>query len=177
MGRVTETENRHTGEWLRLERISPEEGEDIISIEGSIPAGGEGPPLHHHPRSREDFTVVSGLMGVQLGKEKSFVEAGRSATVDPGTPHTWWNAGEDKLVIKGQLDPAVDFDLFMEAMTRAMNATRTGRPPMIDAAYILDRYPEASRPDFIPKPVQVVLLPLALTVARLLGRSRRYDAE
>lgn len=175
MSQVTEVENRHTGERLRLERVSSDEGADKILIEGSIPAGGQGPPLHNHPRSHEGFTVVSGLMGVQVGNERTVVEVGRSVIIDPGIPHTWWNAGEDMVVVRGEMNPAADLDHFMYAMTNAMNRTRKGRPPITDAAVILNRYPEASRPETIPKPVQAVLLPLALVVARALGRHRRYE--
>lgn len=174
VGQITEVENRHTGERLRLERVSSNGGEDTILIEGSIPAGGQGPPLHNHPRSLERFTVISGFMGVQVGRETEVLEVGESAIIEAGIAHTWWNAGEEEVVVHGEMAPAADLDHFMEAITKAMNRTRTGRPPIFDAAVILDRYPDASKPETVPKPVQAVLLPVALGVARILGRHHRY---
>lgn len=176
MGRITEIENRHTGERLRLERVSSDGGEDTILIEGSIPAGGHGPPLHNHPRSVEAFTVVTGRMGVQVGPTRSVLELGESTSIGPGVAHTWWNAGDADVTVRGELTPAADLDHFLAAMTAAMNRTRSGRPPLTDAAVILDRYPIASRPETVPKPVQAVLLPIALGVARVLGRHRRYES-
>jgi mannose-6-phosphate isomerase-like protein (cupin superfamily) len=54
-------------------------------------------PLHVHFRDDEAWYVLEGKMRVQVGEETVEAHAGSAVLVPRGTPHTYWNAGEDPL--------------------------------------------------------------------------------
>src|SRR5437762_2902991 len=62
-------ENHHTGEILRMRRVRGIDGHTVLVLEGSLPPGTSGPPLHVHFDSRETILVKSGLLGVRIGRE------------------------------------------------------------------------------------------------------------
>jgi hypothetical protein len=44
-------ENRHTGEILRMRRLHDSQGRIVLILEGTLPPGATGPPLHVHTQS------------------------------------------------------------------------------------------------------------------------------
>lgn len=116
--------------------------------------------------------MISGLMGARVGTQERVLQPGQAVRIAAGLPHTWWNAGSGHVVVEGWMDPAADLDLFMKEITKAMNSTRSGRPPLTEAAVILDRYPDASVPESVSRPIRAVVLPVALAFARLTGKHR-----
>ena len=50
---------------------------------------------HVHPASTETFTVVRGTLGIRLDGTERLATAGTRVVVPPGSPHDWWNAGDD----------------------------------------------------------------------------------
>ena len=97
MDNILRLENRHTGEILRLRRVRDAEGQIVLIIDGSLPAGGNGPPVHMHFREREEARVKAGTLGARVGNKRIVVPAGGTAVFPAGVVHTWWNAGEDLL--------------------------------------------------------------------------------
>jgi len=95
-------EQRHTGEILRMRRVRGVDGHTVLVLEGSLPPGTSGPPLHVHVDSRETILVKSGLLGVRIGPEKFDVPPGKTAVVPAGVLHTWWNAGDEPLELSGR---------------------------------------------------------------------------
>ena len=65
--------NRHTGEILRLSRVRDAQGQVVLNLDGSLPPGANGPPLHVHFHQREEGQVKAGTLGAQVGKEKMYV--------------------------------------------------------------------------------------------------------
>src|SRR5690349_14581768 len=99
-------ENHRTGEVLRMRRVRGIDGHTVLVLEGSLPPGTSGPPLHVHFDSRETIFVKSGLLGVRLGPEQCDVPPGKTAVVPAGVVHTWWNAGDQLLETSGRTVPA-----------------------------------------------------------------------
>lgn len=80
-------------------------------------APGEGPvPAHIHPHQSERFTIVRGTLGVRVNGETRVLRAGESVLVEPGVPHTYWNAGKDELHHVVALEPALDHETFFESV-------------------------------------------------------------
>jgi quercetin dioxygenase-like cupin family protein len=65
-----------------------------LTVFESVPAPGEGPPLHLHSSEDEILYVVEGQLRVRLEDEVSEAPAGSFVFIPRGLPHTWQNAGE-----------------------------------------------------------------------------------
>ena len=56
-------ENRRTGEILRMRRAHDAQGRIVVILEGTLPPGADGPPLHVHIQEREEGFVKAGTLG------------------------------------------------------------------------------------------------------------------
>ncbi len=133
-------ENRHTGEVLLIRRVRDAQGQIILALDGTLPPGTSGPPLHVHFHEHEEGIVKAGTLGAQVGKEKIVVPTGGSAVLPKGVPHRWWNAGDDLLEFSGHAVPAVDLDRCLQAVFAVLNAGSNGRPPIFYLAHVLWRH-------------------------------------
>src|SRR5262245_25447144 len=165
-------ENHHTGEILRMRRVSGNDGHTVLILEGSLPPGTSGPPLHVHSDSRETIFVKSGLLGVRIGREKSEVLPGKTAAVPAGVLHTWWNAGDELLETSGRAVPASDLDRFIQALWAVVNASSSGRPSIFYLANVLWRHRRTQAVALPPRAVQRLVFPLILLLGTALGKYR-----
>ena len=165
-------ENHHTGEILRMRRVRGIDGHTVLVLEGSLPPGTSGPPLHVHGDSRETILVKSGVLGVRIGREKREVLPGKTAVAPAGTLHTWWNAGDELLETSGRAVPASDLDRFIQAMFAVVNASSSGRPPIFYLAHVLWRHRRTQTVALPPKAVQRIVFPLILLLGTALGKYR-----
>ena len=170
--RFLTVENRQTGEILRMRRVRGLDGQAVLILEGSLPPGTSGPPLHVHLDSRETILVKSGLLGVRIGREKCDVPPGKTAVVPAGVLHTWWNAGDEPLELSGRTVPASDLDRFIQAMWAVVNASSSGRPPIFYLAHVLWRHRRTQAVALPPKAVQLMVFPLILLLGTVLGKYR-----
>ena len=74
------------------------------------------PPEHSHPHQQEKFRVEQGRLGCIVGREAVEAEAGQVVVVPAGTNHTFWNAGDEQLVIVTDVTPALRFEDFAETI-------------------------------------------------------------
>ena len=75
----------------RTIHLRSEQTDDVIGvIELSVPAGWDGPPLHHHDFD-ESFFVLAGELTFQLGDERVTRRAGDIAFAPRGVAHTFGN--------------------------------------------------------------------------------------
>ena len=170
--RFLTVQNHHTGEILRMRRVCGTDGHTVLILEGSLPPGTSGPPLHVHFVSRETILVKSGLLGVRIGREKVEVPPGKTAAVPAGVVHTWWNAGDKPLEMSGRTVPASDLDRFIQAMFAVVNASSSGRPPIFYLAHVLWRHRRTQGVALPPKAVQRLVFPLILLLGTALGKYR-----
>jgi quercetin dioxygenase-like cupin family protein len=74
--------------------LRSEESSDAVSmIELSVPAGWDGPPLHHHDFD-EAFYVLDGELTFQLGEELETRGPGTLTFAPRGSIHTLANLGD-----------------------------------------------------------------------------------
>lgn len=165
-------ENRHTGEILRMRRVRDDSGQIVLTIEGSLPPGRNGPPIHVHFHQREEAAVKGGSLGARLGNQKMIVSAGGTAVFPAGVVHNWWNAGEDLLELSGWAAPAVDLDRYLQALFAVLNASASGRPSIFYLAHILWWHRHTQAVMTPPVAVQRIVFPLVLLVGHILGKYR-----
>jgi mannose-6-phosphate isomerase-like protein (cupin superfamily) len=164
--------NRHTGETLRMRRIRDARGQMILTLDGSLPPGTNGPPPHIHFYEHEEGTVKAGTFGARVGNKRIVVTAGESAALPKGVVHAWWNEGNDMLEFSGRVVPVVDFDRYLQAIFAVMNAGPSGKPPIFYLAHVLWRHRHTQQLAMPPRAIQRILFPLVLFIGRLLGKYR-----
>ena len=172
MDNVLKLENRHTGEILRMHRMSEANGQVILIVEGSLPPHSSGPPLHVHFMEHEQGRVAAGTLGAIVGNKKINVQAGEFVDLPAGIPHRWWNAGEDLLEFKGRVVPAIDVDRFLQAIFAVVNASNSGRPSIFYVAHILRRHRRTHELRAVPVAIQKIVFPVVLFIGRILGKYR-----
>ena len=163
-------ENRHTGEILVMRRVRDAQGQIVLSLDGSLPPGTNGPPLHVHFRENEEGIVKAGTLGAQIGTDKFVVPAGGTVVLPAGRPHRWWNAGDDLLEFSGHVVP-VDLDRYLQAVFAVLNAS-DGRPPLFYLAHVLWRHRDTQLLSIPPRAIQRIVLPVLLGIGHILGKYR-----
>lgn len=170
MDKFLRLENRHTGEILVMRRVRDAQGQIVLTLDGTLPPGTSGPPLHVHFRENEEGMVKAGTLGAQIGKDKFVVPAGGTVVLPAGRPHRWWNAGDDLLEFSGHVVP-VDLDRYLQAVFAVLNASN-GRPPIFYLAHVLWRHRDTQLLSIPPPAIQRILLPVVLMIGRVLGKYR-----
>jgi len=165
-------ENRQSGEILFIRRVRDAQGQIVLALEGTLPPGTNGPPLHVHFGEDESGTVAAGTLGAQVGTKKIVVPTGGTVTLPKGVYHRWWNAGDDLLEFNGQVVPAVDLDRFLQAMFAVLNAGSNRRPPIFYLAHVLWRHRDSQLLSIPPPAIQRFVLPVLLIIGRILGKYR-----
>ena len=95
------------GEQLRFVRTSANTDGAIVEFEATIEPGTQGPPAHVHLKQEERFTVLRGTMAVRVGREELVLRPGDTHVVPAGVAHTWRVVGEETLVARAELRPAL----------------------------------------------------------------------
>lgn len=162
--------NRHTGETLQMRRERDVSGEVILIIEGTLPAGTNGPPPHVHFQQREEGVVQAGTLGARIGEQALVVQTGGNAAFPAGVVHSWWNDGETLLEFSGRAVPAVDLDQFLQALFAVLNASATKRPSIFYLAHVLWRHRRTQAVTTPPVAIQRILFPVVLLIGRVLGK-------
>ena len=164
--------NRHTGEILRMRRVGDSMGQTILALDGSLPAGADGPPFHIHFHEREEINVKAGTLGAQAGTEKIIVPTGGTAVLPAGVVHKWWNAGDDLLEVSGHAIPANDLDRYLQALFAVLNASPNGRPSIFYIVHVLWRHRNSQMMATPPQAIQRIVFPVILFIGRVLGKYR-----
>jgi quercetin dioxygenase-like cupin family protein len=165
-------ENRRTGEILRMRRAHDAQGRIVLILEGTLPQGADGPPLHVHIQEREEGVVKAGTLGALVGAEKIIVPTGGTVTLPAGIPHRWWNAGDGLLQFDGQVVPVVDLDRYLQAVFAVLNASANGRPSIFHFAHVLWRHRDTQLMAVPAPAIQRIVLPVVLFIGRILGKYR-----
>jgi mannose-6-phosphate isomerase-like protein (cupin superfamily) len=132
-------------------------------------------PLHKHLKCEERFETVHGKLGVVLNGDRRVLEAGESVTIPPGTPHTFWNAGDGELRFITDVRPPGDLQTYWETvfgLAQDGKVNANGAPNLLQLAVVAplaDSY-RPSAPVVATKALIVVLG----AIGRLLGYKARY---
>jgi quercetin dioxygenase-like cupin family protein len=165
--------NPVTGERLVFELTSQDTNGEYTLFDTFVEPGGAVAAAHVHPYQTEIFTVIDGRLGVKRGRETLELGAGEVALIDPGTPHKFWNAGDETLRFRAEVRPALQFESLIETMFGLAADGKTnkkGMPGPLRLAVIANHHFDVVRLPVIPHVVQK----LALVPGALMGRAFGY---
>jgi len=152
----------------------------LVECRMTVAPGRPAPPEHSHPKLEERFAVEHGRMGYVLGDRRLEATPGGTVIVSPGTNHTFWNAGDDQLVVVGEVRPAMRFEDFVETIHvlirdgRLAAGGRKANPLLM--AVVAREYRDEWRLTKL-SPVARALLPLLAFAGRRLGYRGHYSAN
>ena len=165
-------ENPVTGERIVFHKTSAETNGEYVEIEVFVKPGGVVAAAHVHPYQTERFEILGGTIGMKVGRKKIEARNGDVVTVEPGTPHKFWNAGEDELHFVCVVRPALQFEQLLETMFALAvdgKTNRKGMPNPLRLAVIAKANFDTVRLPFPPAWAQKVALALGSPAGRLLG--------
>lgn len=172
--------NPVTGERMTfLETATETEGERVV-IELRADPGGAVAAAHVHPSQWEMFSVVSGTLGAKIAGKKAELGPGQSLGVAPGVAHTWWNAGDNELVFRCEIRPALQFESLIETMFSLAAEGKTnkkGMPNPFRLAVIANAHFDTVQLPVVPAWMQKAALGMGAPVGKAMGYGATYVPE
>jgi quercetin dioxygenase-like cupin family protein len=165
-------ENPVTGEVLIFHKTSRETGGAAVLVETIVRPDGFVAAAHVHPNQTERFEVLEGRLGLRVGDEEIVAEPGDVLTVEPGTPHRFWNAGDGEARFVCEVRPALEFESLIETMfglAAEGKTNRKGMPNPLRLAVIARSHFDTVRLPFPPAWMQRAALAVGASFGRLLG--------
>jgi mannose-6-phosphate isomerase-like protein (cupin superfamily) len=170
-------ENPVTGERIVFHKSSRETNGEAVVFETFVQPDGFVAAAHVHPKQEERFEVVSGRLGLKMGGDKIVAGPGEAVSISAGTPHRFWNAGEDEVRFRCEVRPALQFEQLLETMFALAADGKTnkkGIPSPLRLAVIARAHFDVVRLPFPPALVQRVGLALGAPLGRLFGYGPTY---
>jgi len=162
------------GEKIIFKEIQKEPDGDRLIVENFV-IPGSGPLMHTHLLQDECLTVIKGKIGYQLsGQLPQYAGENETVLFKRGTPHRFWNAGEDVLHCKGWIKPANTIVFYLSSIFAAQNKSGTARPEKFDGAYLMKRYASEYDLPELPGFVKKVIIPLTYYTGTLLGKYKHF---
>jgi quercetin dioxygenase-like cupin family protein len=172
--------NPVTGERITFLATSVDTDGEAVVIETVVQPHGFVAAGHVHPAQSERFAVKSGKLGVKASGGKLELDPGDVVTVAPGTPHRFWNAGEEPVTFVCEIRPALQFESLLETMFALAadgKTNRKGMPNPLRLAVIAKAHFDTVRLPFPPAWMQKAGLVLGAPLGRLLGYEPTYAPE
>jgi quercetin dioxygenase-like cupin family protein len=169
--------NPVTGERLVFRKTARETRGEAVVIETFVQPDGFVAAAHVHPHQEERFQVLKGTIGFRLGRKKLVAGPGQRITVPAGTPHKFWNAGEEEAHFVCEVRPALQFEQLIETMFGLAadgKTNRKGMPNPLRLAVIAQHHFDDVRLPFPPAWMQRLGLVLGAPVGRVLGYEATY---
>jgi quercetin dioxygenase-like cupin family protein len=165
-------ENPVTGERIVFRQTSRETGGEAVVIETFVQPHGCVAAAHVHPSQEERFQVLRGSVGFKIGRKKVVAGPGHRLTVPAGTPHKFWNAGDDLAQFVCEIRPALQFESLLEtmfALAAEGKTNRKGMPNPFRLAVIAQAHFDTVQLPFPPAALQKLGLVMGAPLGRLLG--------
>jgi cupin domain len=131
------------------------------------------PVVHFHPRQREHFEILDGVLHARIGDSERELHAGDTVDIEHGVPHAMWNEGPDTARSRWQTRPALRTEDFFQTTFRLAREGKTnenGMPGPLQLAVIAGEYRDEFRTTSPPQALQGIVLAVLAPVGRLLGR-------
>lgn len=170
-------ENPVTGERIVFLATSRETNGEAVVFETFVQPDGFVAAAHVHPNQVERFEILSGTLGLRMGGKEVAATPGETVTIPVGTPHRFWNAGEDEVRFRCEVRPALQFEQLVETMFALASAGKTNRkgmPNPLRLAVIARAHFDVVRLPFPPAFAQRLGLALGAPLGRLLGYGSTY---
>jgi quercetin dioxygenase-like cupin family protein len=165
-------ENPVTAEVLIFHRTSSQTQGESVLVETIVRPDGFVAAGHVHPNQTERFEILAGTLGLRLGNQELLTKPGDVAVVEPGTPHRFWNAGDEDARFLCEVRPALHFESLIETMFTLAAEGKTnsnGLPNPLRLAVIAEAHFDTVRLPFPPAPLQRAALAVGAPLGRMLG--------
>src|SRR6476469_72662 len=172
--------NPVTGERIVFRQTSAETNGEAVVIETYVEPHGFVAAAHVHPSQEERFQVLRGTVGFKIGGKKQLAGPGTRVTVPAGTPHKFWNAGDETAQFVCEVRPALQFESLLETMFALAADGKTnkkGMPNPLRLAVIARAHFDTVRRPQPPEWLQRAGLTLGAPVGRLLGYEASYEPQ
>ncbi len=172
--------NPVTGERITFLATSADTDGEAVVIEVAVQPDGFVAAGHVHPAQSERFAVAAGTLGLKIGGKKLTLGSGEVVTVEAGTPHRFWNAGDEPVRFVCEIRPALQFESLLETMFALAvdgKTNRKGMPNPLRLAVVAAAHFDTVRLPFPPAWLQKAGLALAAPLGRLAGFEPTYAAE
>jgi quercetin dioxygenase-like cupin family protein len=181
MAIVGETiENPLSGERITWVETAASSNGEVLAFDLDLRPGAAVSAEHRHLRQEERFTVTSGTIGLSVARTERSLAAGEDAVVPPGVAHHWWNGGDVSAVVRVELRPALESEVFFETLFGLARDGKTNSKGVPDLLQIAVAYADlgdsCSRLVRPPLAVQRIVLTPLVPLARRLGRRASYHA-
>jgi mannose-6-phosphate isomerase-like protein (cupin superfamily) len=170
-------ENPVTGERLVFRKTSRETDGQAVVIETFVKLNGFVAAAHVHPTQEERFEVLRGSVGFKIGRKRLVAGPGQRITVPAGTPHKFWNAGDDEAHFVCEVRPALQFESLLETMFALATdgkTNRKGMPNPLRLAVIANAHFDTVQLPFPPAMLQRAALALGSPLGKLCGYTPTY---
>lgn len=162
------------GEKLTFLEVIKEPDGDKLLVENFVTPK-SGPPMHTHFLQDEALTVISGRLAYEVkGQPTQYAGVGETVEFKRGTPHRFWNVGDEELHCTGWIKPANTIVFYLTAVYDAQNKSGTERPEAFDGAYLLTRYASEYEMTDMPWFVKKIIIPVTYGIGRLLGKYKHF---
>jgi mannose-6-phosphate isomerase-like protein (cupin superfamily) len=173
--------NEVTGERITFLATSGDTDGEAVVIECLVQPEGAVAAAHVHPSQTERFAVASGTLGMKVGRKQLTLGAGEVATVEAGTAHKFWNAGDEPVKFVCEVRPPLQFESLLETMFALANDGKTNRKGMpmnpFRLAVIAKAHFDTVRLPVLPAWLQAAGLAVGAPLGRALGYGPTYAAE
>jgi len=171
-------QNPVTGEKIRFLQTAAETNGELVEIEVTVQADGGVAAAHVHPYQSERFEILEGTLEFRHGREKIVAGPGEVVTVEPGTVHSFRNAGESCARFRCEVRPALQFERFLETMFALAADGKTnkkGMPNPVRLAVIANAHFDDVRLPYVPSFLQKAALASGSAFGRLAGLKPTYE--
>ena len=116
------------GEKLIFREVEKEPDGDKLIVENYVTPG-RGPVMHTHLLQDEALTVIKGRLAYEVADQHvQYANEGDTVLFKRGTPHRFWNDGQEVLHCEGWLKPANTIVFFLSAIYAAQNKSGKVQP-------------------------------------------------
>ena len=165
--------NPVTGETTKFLVTSADSGGKLLQIEMTADPKAPGATEHLHPRITEKYELLEGTLHVLMNGKDHAVAAGERLEIPQGTPHSFWNADDERARVRVNFEPAGRFEYFMEkiyALAADGKTNAKSRPKnLLQAAVIGQAYLNDIALAKPPLAVQRVFYAVLAPIGRLFG--------
>src|SRR6266699_6164668 len=171
-------ENPTTGERVTILELPHQNPERRVVAELLALVGARVVGEHRHPALVERFTVLEGELTVKLAGQTTVLREDKTAVVEPGVWHDWWNASDHQDArVRVEVTPGERFAHMIETvfgLARLSHTNSKGMPYPLQLALFAQQFSDVIEFRSPPPAVQRTLFGALAPVARWRGYRATY---
>jgi quercetin dioxygenase-like cupin family protein len=109
-------ENPLSGERITWVETAASSRGEVLAFDLEMQQGAAVAAEHRHLAQEERFAVTAGSINVSIDGAERTLSAGETAVVPPGVAHRWSNVAAERAVVRVELRPALESEVFFETL-------------------------------------------------------------